>query len=68
MANDNAPMREFQLDLTQLSSIGEQLARPESVLAQLDGTLWTSEGMPRLPTFRSPVVVCRSIIRKKEAR
>jgi len=55
MANDNVPIREFQLDLTQLSSIGEHLARPESVLTQRDGTLWTSEGMPRLPTFRSPV-------------
>ncbi len=55
MANDNAPIREFQLDLTQLSHIGEHLARPESVLAQRDGTLWTSEGMLRLPTFRSLV-------------
>jgi hypothetical protein len=38
------PIAEFQLDLAQLTYTGEDLVRPESVLAQPDGTLWVSDG------------------------
>lgn len=44
MANDQLPIQEFRLDLSQLSYTGQDLVRPESVLAQRDGTLWTSDG------------------------
>jgi sugar lactone lactonase YvrE len=44
MENSNLPIEEFQLDLSQLTYTGHDLARPESVLARPDGTLWTSDG------------------------
>lgn len=44
MDSSNVPIEEFRLDLAQLTYTGEDLARPESVLAQPDGTLWASDG------------------------
>ncbi|MGH2510554.1 MAG: SMP-30/gluconolactonase/LRE family protein [Ktedonobacteraceae bacterium] len=44
MDNSQIPMQEFQLDLTQLTYTGQDLVRPESILAQPDGTLWASDG------------------------
>jgi gluconolactonase len=38
------PIKEFRLELSDLTYTGHDLVRPESVLAQRDGTLWTSDG------------------------
>jgi gluconolactonase len=43
MATDNA-IRSFTLDVDQLSWTGQDLHRPESVVAEPDGTLWVSDG------------------------
>lgn len=37
-------IRGFQLDLTELKFTGRDLVRPECVVAERDGTLWTSDG------------------------
>lgn len=44
MDTSKIPIQEFQLDLAQLTYTGQDLARPESILAQPDGTLWVSDG------------------------
>lgn len=44
MGDASAPIQEFQLDLDDLTYTGQDLVRPESVLAQPDGTLWVSDG------------------------
>lgn len=44
MDNSHVPIQDFRLDLAQLSYTGEDLARPESVIAQPNGTLWASDG------------------------
>jgi hypothetical protein len=44
-------IRHFTLDLDDLEWTGNDLMRPESVVAEPDGSL----AMPRLPTFRPPV-------------
>lgn len=36
-------IKDFQLDFGQLQFVGQDLARPESVLAERDGTLWISD-------------------------
>lgn len=38
------PIKEFRFDLSDLAYTGQDLVRPESVLAQSDGTLWVSDG------------------------
>ena len=38
------PIKEFRLELSDLTFTGHDLVRPESVLAQSDGTLWVSDG------------------------
>ena len=40
----NTPISEFRLDLSQLTFTGHDLVRPESIIAQRDGTLFTSDG------------------------
>ena len=44
MSNNGVPIKEFRLDLSELTSTGHDLVRPESVLAQPNGTLWVSDG------------------------
>jgi len=44
MSNSSVPIKEFRLDLSELTYTGHDLVRPESVIAQPDGTLWTSDG------------------------
>lgn len=44
MSSSIVPIKEFHLDLNDLTYTGHDLVRPESVLAQPDGTLWTSDG------------------------
>jgi gluconolactonase len=44
MSNSTVPIKEFRLELSDLTHTGHELVRPESVLAQPDGTLWTSDG------------------------
>ena len=44
MSNNAVPIKEFRLELSDLTYTGHDLMRPESVLAQPDGTLWTSDG------------------------
>lgn len=44
MSSSIVPIKEFRLDLSDLTHTGHDLVRPESVLAQPDGTLWTSDG------------------------
>lgn len=41
---DAVPIKEFRLDLSDLSYTGHDLMRPESVVAQPNGTLWVSDG------------------------
>jgi sugar lactone lactonase YvrE len=38
------PIKEFRLELSDLTFTGHDLVRPESVLAQPNGTLWVSDG------------------------
>ena len=44
MSNSAVPIKEFHLELNELTYMGHDLVRPESVLAQPNGTLWTSNG------------------------
>ncbi|HYB02038.1 MAG TPA: SMP-30/gluconolactonase/LRE family protein [Ktedonobacteraceae bacterium] len=44
MSNSIVPIKEFRLELSDLTHTGHDLVRPESVLALPDGTLWTSDG------------------------
>ncbi len=44
MSKSIVPIKEFRLDLSDLTSTGHDLVRPESVLALPNGTLWTSDG------------------------
>lgn len=44
MSNSTVPIKEFRLELSDLTYTGHDLVRPESVLAQPNGTLWTSDG------------------------
>lgn len=44
MSNSTVPIKEFRLDLSDLSYTGHDLVRPESIIAQPDGTLWVSDG------------------------
>ncbi len=43
MSNSIVPIKEFRLELSDLTYTGHDLVRPESVLAQPNGTLWTSD-------------------------
>jgi len=44
MSKSIVPVKEFRLDLSDLTYTGHDLVRPESVLALPNGTLWTSNG------------------------
>jgi gluconolactonase len=44
MSKSIVPIKEFRLDLSDLTYTGHDLVRPESVLALPNGTLWTSNG------------------------
>jgi sugar lactone lactonase YvrE len=44
MSNSPIPIKEFRLDLSELTYTGHDLVRPESILAKPDGTLWVSDG------------------------
>lgn len=44
MSKSIVPIKEFRLDLSDLTYTGHDLVRPESVLALPNGTLWTSDG------------------------
>ena len=44
MSNSNVPIKEFRLDLSELTYTGHDLVRPESIIAQPNGTLWVSDG------------------------
>jgi len=44
MSNSSVPIKEFRLDLNELTYTGHDLVRPESIIAQPNGTLWTSDG------------------------
>ena len=40
----SVPIKEFRVELSDLTFTGHDLVRPESVLAQPNGTLWVSDG------------------------
>ena len=44
MSNSAIPIKEFRLDLSELTYTGHDLVRPESILAKPNGTLWVSDG------------------------
>jgi len=44
MSNVTVPIKEFRLEFSDLTYTGHDLVRPESVIAQPNGTLWTSDG------------------------
>ena len=44
MRKSSVPIKEFRLELSDLTYTGHDLVRPESVLAQPNGTLWISDG------------------------
>ena len=44
MSTSSIPIKEFQLALSDLNFTGHDLVRPESIIAQPNGTLWTSDG------------------------
>jgi gluconolactonase len=44
MSNSAVPIKEFRLDLSELTYTGHDLVRPESIIAKPGGTLWVSDG------------------------
>lgn len=44
MSNSSVPIKEFRLELSDLTYTGHDLVRPESIIAQPNGTLWVSDG------------------------
>ena len=42
--DDHGQQRQLHLDIDQLGWTGQDLQRPESVVAEPDGTLWASDG------------------------
>lgn len=44
MSASSIPIKEFRLELSDLTFTGHDLVRPESIIAQPNGTLWTSDG------------------------
>jgi gluconolactonase len=44
MSNSTVPIKEFRLQLSDLTYTGHDLVRPESIIAQPNGTLWVSDG------------------------
>lgn len=44
MSKSAVPIKEFRLELSDLTYTGHDLVRPESILAQPNGTLWVSDG------------------------
>src|SRR6266566_5236373 len=44
ISNSPIPIKEFRLDLSELTYTGHDLVRPESILAKPNGTLWVSDG------------------------
>jgi len=44
MSKNAVPIKEFRLELSDLTYTGHDLVHPESVLAQPNGTLWVSDG------------------------
>ena len=44
MNNPPVPLKEFHLDLSELTFTGHDLVRPESVIAERSGRLWVSDG------------------------
>jgi gluconolactonase len=44
MSSTPVPIKEFRVELSELTFTGHDLSRPESVIAQRNGTLWTSSG------------------------
>lgn len=44
MSNAKNPLIGFQIDPADLSFIGQDLERPECILAERDGTLWSADG------------------------
>jgi gluconolactonase len=44
MSNSNVPIKEFRLDISELTYTGHDLVHPESIVAQPNGTLWVSDG------------------------
>lgn len=44
MSNSTVPIKDFRLELSDLTYTGHDLVRPESIIAQPNGTLWVSDG------------------------
>ncbi len=44
MSSGTVPIKELRLELSDLTFTGHDLVRPESVIAQPNGTLWVSDG------------------------
>lgn len=44
MSSSTVPIKEFRLDLSELTFTGHDLVRPESIIAKPDGTLYVSDG------------------------
>lgn len=44
MSSGAIPIKEFRLELSDLTFTGHDLVRPESIIAQPNGTLWVSDG------------------------
>ena len=44
MSNSTVPIEDFRLELSDLTYTGHDLVRPESIIAQPNGTLWVSDG------------------------
>lgn len=56
------PLVGFQLDPTQLSFVGKDLQRPECILAERDGTLWTADargGVMRIAASGEQTLICQ---------
>jgi hypothetical protein len=52
------PLIGWQVDPTTIHTIGHDLSRPECILAEPDGSLWTADGLPMVRGVILSEAVC----------
>lgn len=64
MATQNNPLRGWQVDRAQIRTIGKDLQRPECILAERDGTLWSADargGVMRIDTDGKQTLIAQTV-------
>lgn len=65
------PLAGWQVDRTRIRFVGRDLERPECILAERDGTLWSADGrggVMRIAPDGSQRLILQSTVRRNEAR